>query len=90
LTISGIDDVAFCCRGPSIAFGLEVAILPSAVHQPETPYQEMTHAIRSHRGCDGDGNAVRPSRQPSGSTSVVRGHEQGRGDIFLQLHHPDL
>src|SRR5262245_6649102 len=35
---------------------------------------EATHAINAHRGDRSGGNVARPSRQPSHSNAVVRGH----------------
>src|SRR5215472_3380945 len=36
---------------------------------------EATHAINAHRSDRSGGNVARPSRQPSHSNAVVRGHE---------------
>ena len=36
---------------------------------------EATHVINAHRSDPSGGNVARPSRQPSHSNAVVRGHE---------------
>ena len=48
------------------------------------------HAIHTHRDSHGSGNAFRSTRQPSLSRPVVRGHEQGRRLICLQLQHANF
>src|SRR5262245_65334567 len=50
---------------------------------------EATHAINAHRGDCSGGNVARPSRQPSHSNAVVRGHQYGPF-LSLQLQSANL
>src|SRR5215813_1407987 len=52
-------------------------------------WPEATHAIDAHRSDRSGGNVARPSRQPSHSNAVVRGHQYGRF-LSLQLHSANL
>src|SRR5215813_2115743 len=50
---------------------------------------EATHAINAHRSDRSGGYIARPSRQPSHSNAVVRGHEYGPF-LSLQLQSANL
>jgi hypothetical protein len=75
--------LVFCCRAGVGRWSAERRRSARGI------WLEAAHAINAHRSDRSGGNVARPSRQPSRSNAVVRGHYQGRF-LFLQLQSANL
>src|SRR5262249_16462107 len=70
-------DACLCGDAPALggrSAGPRPGGTPRARRSARGIWLEATHAINAHRGDRSGGNVARPSRQPSHSNAVVRGH----------------